>query len=561
MMLETHLRQAATVLLESAIRISPPDARDWGRAMRGELNHVEGPWAAVMWALGGASVLTKHTLASLLIPGRRGEGFVPDGGLFAKSASLRKAALAIGGGCVLAALLFLAAPPFRQAFGVALKPWDFMYQMTSGNLQPGFEGLAKQAEMRHDPEGLAFCAVRLQDPRESARLAEEAVRLDPNLLWVYGVVALRHPELSETSQWVEKLQRWDPQNALFHLITAESIEQPHFRQAVWSPPTKEQERAWQSAMVGAFQSQKFDDYLDRVAQLNRRVVPRYSFYDPYEVQSREELDLPVSAFENSERFAKSLLHSGADLEVSGDRKGARDKYWTVARFGQLIDSQGRTGFEHLVGTTLQAMAYRQLQVSSEKGGNETEAALFGYLAAKFDPVKGEHAGFPGESAFGPYTSRWNAAVVEISGLMILIFSGLVVIAASILIVGSRRVSRPAAQRARPVATMVVLTSAVGLLFSSVTLYLTYRPYWYIFQIAILHGGRSQTRDLREFLISTQRLPGIPSRLYMLLDSLLYSGSPSFLFYVWAGVTLLGVIGVALILLRHFLGRPRANATL
>jgi hypothetical protein len=48
---------------------------------------------------------------------------------------------------------------------------------------------------------------------------------------------------------------------------------------------------------------------------------------------------------------------------------------------------------------------------------------------------------------------------------------------------------------------------------------------------------------------------------MLLDSLLYSGSPSFLFYVWAGVTLLGVIGVALILLRHFLGRPRANATL
>jgi hypothetical protein len=557
MMLETHLRQAATVLLESAIRISPPDTRDWGRAMMGELNYVEGPWTAVMWALGGASVLTKHALASLFIPGRHGEGFVPDGGLFAKSASLRKAALAIGGACALAALLFFAAPPFRQAFRVALKPWH----MASGNIQSGLKALAKRAEVRHDAEGLAFCAVRLQDPRESARLAEEAVRLDPNLLWVYAVVGMRNPGLSETGPWVEKLQRWDPQNALFHLITAESIEQAHFRRGVWSPPTKEQERAWQSAMVGAFQSPKFDDYLDRVAELNRKVVPRYGFYDPYEVQSREEIDLPVSAFENSERFAKSLLHSGAALEASGDRKGARDKYWTVARYGQLIDSQGRTYLEHGMGTTLQAMAYSQLRASSEKGGNQSETALFGYLAAKFDPVEGEHPGFPGELAFGLDISRRNAAVVEISGLMILIFCGLVVVATSILIAGSRRGARPAAQRAKPLATMVVLTSAVGLLFSSVTLYLTYRPYWYFFQSAILNGERTQTRDLRIFLMYTQTLPGIPPRHYMLLDALLYSRSPSFLFYFWTGVTLLGVSGLALILLRHLLGRPRANATL
>jgi len=44
-LLETHLCQAARVLLESAIRIAPPDTRNWGQAMRGELNYVEGPWA------------------------------------------------------------------------------------------------------------------------------------------------------------------------------------------------------------------------------------------------------------------------------------------------------------------------------------------------------------------------------------------------------------------------------------------------------------------------------------------------------------------------------------
>ena len=554
----TPLRQAATVLLDSAIRVAPPEARDWGQAIRGELCHVDGAWAALMWALGGASLIAKHALLSLLFPR---QDIVPGDALFARTVSLRKVALSAGAGCVVAALLFFASPPFRQAFRVALEPWVYAFRIASRNVQPPFAALAKRAEAEHDPEGLAFVAVRLEDPREGARLAEEAVRLDPNLLWVYAVVGMRHPELPEVGQWVPQLERWDPTNAFVHLIEAESIERAHFRGRVWSPPTPEQKQAWQRAMAAAFQSPKFDDYLDRVAQLNRRVVSRYGFYDPYEVESREQVETLASAFENSDRFAKSLLSSGADLEASGDGKGARDKYWSVARYGQLIDSQGRTSFEHWTGTTLQAMAYKQLQASAEEGHNQAEAALFGYLAAKFDPVTGEHPKMHGDWVFGMDTSRRNAAVVEISGLMLLVFSVLVVVAASILIVGSRRGARPAAQRAKPVATIVVLTSAVGLLFSAVTLYLTYRPYWYMFQNAILNGGSSQAGDLQDFLLETQTLPGLSPRLWMsLYNALLYSGSPSFLFYVWTGVTLLAVSGLILILLRHLLGRPRAGAS-
>jgi hypothetical protein len=555
-MLEVHLRQAATIFLETAIRIAPPDIRGWGQAMLGEMNYVEGPWAATMWALGGTSVMLKQALVSLVIPGRREQEMVLDGGLFARNASVRKAALVIGGACVLAALLFFAAPPFRQAFQVALEP----YQIASGSTQPGLKTLIRQAEARHDPEGLAFCAVRLQDPHESARLAAEAVHLDPNLLWVYAVVAVRNPGLSETGPWVEKLEQWDPLNALFYLIAAESMQQANVHQGGWSPLTQEQERAWQGAMEAAFRAPKFDDYFDRVAELNRRVVPRYGFRNPYEVASRDRTDLPIHAFQNSERFAKLLLQSGVDLEAKGDRAGAREKYWTVGRFGQVLDSQGRTDLEHWMGTTLQAMAYGQLQVSADKEGNQEESALFGYLAAKFDPVKGEHAGLPPQSTFGLDTSRRNAAVVEISGLMIIVFCGLVVIATSILIAGSRKNARPVAQRAKPVAAIVVLTSAAGLLFSSVTLYLTYRPYWYIFQSAIQSGDNVQTADFRYFLFGSQMIPGVSSRLHIaLLDALFYSRSPSFLFYVWAGVTLLGVIGLVLILLRRIRGRPRTHA--
>ena len=553
-MVETGVRHAAAVLLESAIRIAPLGTREWGRAMRGELDYVEGSWATGMWALGGTTVLVKQALISLVVPGRYGQGMVPDGGLFAKSATLRRAALAIGAAFIIAALLFFAAPPFRQAFEVAMRPWCLVLNARDADSQAGLQTLAKRAEAQRDAEGMAFCAVRLQDPRQGRRLAEDAVRLDPNLIWVYAVVAMRDPGLPQAGEWLKQLTGWDRNNSLFYLIAAENIERSHFRHLEWMPATAELQQVWRHAMSAAFHSSKFDDYLDRVAQLNRRVIPRYGFYDPYAVVSREQVELPAWAFENAERFARSLLKSGAELEARGDRKGARDECWTVARFGQTIDSQGRTAFEHGMGTALQSMAYRQLQALAEKDAQVSEAQLFAYLAAKFDGVKGQYAGFPGESAFGMETAERNAAVVQISGLMMLLFSGLIIIAGFIFASGHRRAARAAGQSSQPVATIVLLSSALGLLFSSVTLYLTYRPYWYIFRSAVQNGERVPTNDLRYFL--TQGFAGVsPHRPIVLMNALLYSGSPGFLFYFWAGATLLGVIGLVLILLRHFRSRP------
>jgi hypothetical protein len=134
--------------------------------------------------------------------------------------------------------------------------------------------------------------------------------------------------------------------------------------------------------------------------------------------------------------------------------------------------------------------------------------------------------------------------------MMLIFSGLLVVAGSVVIVGSRRGAGLAAQRAKPVATVVTLAGAVGLLLSSATIYLTYRPYWYIFQHAILNGDQSQTRDFRDFLMATRVVSGVGPHSYLLVN---------FPFYFWAGVILLGVAGLVLILLRHFLGRVHAHS--
>jgi hypothetical protein len=229
-----------------------------------------------------------------LIPGCRGQGIPSDAGLFAKDVSVRKAMLVTGAGCILAALLFFAAPPFRQGIRVSLTIWHEIFRVTASDGQPGLTALSKQAEKQHDPEGLAFCAVRLKNSRESARLAQGAVQLDPALIWVYAVVAVRHPDLPEISQWVPTLERWDPQNALIHLITAESIDIGNIGEA-WKLPSKEfakkmeEDPAWLSAMAAAYASSRFDDYLERLKELDRRVVSRYRFNDPYELLSERRL--------------------------------------------------------------------------------------------------------------------------------------------------------------------------------------------------------------------------------------------------------------------------------
>ena len=473
-MLEAHLRHAATLLLEAAIRIAPGDTRDWGRAMLGELIYIEGPWAALAWALGGAGVLAKHALIALFIPAGAGQHVTPNGGLFAKEVSMRKSTLIAAAGCILAALLLFAAPAFRQAFQLSLAPWHWVFHLRPADDQSSLRDLARRAEDRCDAEGLAFCAVRIQDDRESARLAEETVHLDPNFLWVYAVVAVRHPELAETNQWVPKLEQWDTQNALFPMITAESIEILRAVHGTVDSSGFMNDPAWQNAMAAAFQSPSYDEYLDRVEALQGKVVPRYGLHNPDQVMPGDEWNgVPIS-FWGSRDYAKSLIQSGKDLEAKGDKKNAVEKYWDVARFGQMVDSHSRADMNRWMSRTLQSMAYQQLQAVCEKDGDHTEAAHFAYLATMFDPSRGLPERVVREMG-AQDVAQWNALEVSASGLLMFIFAGCLVIAASILIL-RRQGTGPNDLRAKRLAAKLVLTCAVGLFLSSAMLYVTYHPY-------------------------------------------------------------------------------------
>ena len=106
-------------LLRFAQRHAPPEVREWGDAMLGELEAVEGPWQRVAWSAGATGVLMKETVRhSLFI--RRSAGSEPAPRLFLPEGPMRKIPLWLGVIAVLTFVALLLAPSFRQALDVSV---------------------------------------------------------------------------------------------------------------------------------------------------------------------------------------------------------------------------------------------------------------------------------------------------------------------------------------------------------------------------------------------------------------------------------------------------------
>jgi hypothetical protein len=53
-------RRWAASLLRAAVRLVPEQSRAWAQAMLGELDFIEGDWAAFFWAVGSLTAILRH---------------------------------------------------------------------------------------------------------------------------------------------------------------------------------------------------------------------------------------------------------------------------------------------------------------------------------------------------------------------------------------------------------------------------------------------------------------------------------------------------------------------
>lgn len=553
-------RSLAVLLLRFAIWIAPHDTLDWGRGMLSELHHVEGNWSALFWAVGGAGVLAKHALLALILPGSHRRTVSSASELFAKELPMRKATLTATAACIAASLLFFLAPVFRQAFQVSLAQWHDVLHVDQRWLGRGpaleLEALARKAEQNHDAEALVFVAVRHSDPSESVRLAEEAVRLEPNLTWVYGVIAAQYSSFPQVDRWVSDLKKYDPQNALPYFIVAENIDidevvhetsRPALGKGIMSGRENHESPAWQTAMAAAFQSPKLDTYVDRVKALDRKVLLRYHVVDPFEALTDEYSwwsGLPSYSAWDSSRYAQSVLQAGEALEAGGDREGALEKYSAVARFGQMMGSAGAFWVQHV-----DQQAYKRLASLSEKGTNKEQAQLYTVLADQSDQAeKAEMIAMPSRFGGGD-VSQWNALLVRVSGIVLLFSAGLLLTCLVGVIVRSKSL-RLASLRPSGLTLALGFSGAIGALLSSAVLYAAYRPYSEILKRFIAKGDEAGLPELSTFLGATQ----VP------LGAHGYLGVYNAVFYFWLAVALVCAFALFLAMMRHLRQRRTAAAS-
>lgn len=547
----TLLRRLAEALLSAALAIAPGDTLDWGQAMLGELRHVEGNWSAFFWSLGSAGVLAKHAFVALIFGANRPT--VPSGGeLFSKENSMRKTALSVIASCVAASLLFFLAPVFRQAFQVSLAQWHDVLNVTpkwtGEESNPGLEALARKAEQNHDAEALAFVAGSIRNRSESVRLADEAVRLDPTLTWIYGALAVQWSSFPELDRWIPILEKYDPQNGLPHLIAAERIDIEQVDQKRVAHGAAEKPQAWKDAMSAAFQSARLDTYVDRAKELDRRVLVRYHIDDPFDVSTEHDwYAVPSYAASDSSRYAQLLLETGKALEASGDRKAAFGRYSSVVRFAQLM---GRNG-SFLMAERLHD-AYVRLASLSEKGGDHEEAQLYAFLAGPPDRAINEELAYL-RANLGPRDGpRWSASTARVSGVALLM-SGAVLFVCAISVLVRRRSLRLAALQPTGRTLALGVGAAVTALLSCGFLYASYRPYAETVHRFLRTGDESGMADLSNFLAYSQTPLGtgmIVGKDFLAQD---------FAFYFWFGVAVLCALVLVLGVVRYLRTRPRATA--
>src|SRR5579863_1610429 len=493
-MKEPFPRRLAGRLLRAAIHIAPKPTVGWAQAMLGELSQVEGNWASLLWAMGGAWVIAKQALVSVFKPRDSQEASGEE--ILDKESPMRRTTLSAVGACVIASLLFFLAPAFRQAFRVSLAQWDAIVHIEPRDRQSSLIALAQRAEQNHDAEALAFVAARHLAASEAVRLADEAVRLDPGLTWLYAVVAVGHPEIPDTQRWVPELTKWDPGNALPYLIAAESIdidEGPH-RSFFVRPGAEDESLAWRNAMAAALVSPKLDTYRARLKALDRRVVQRHGFTEIYQVVANESQydDLPSYADSDCYKYAKFVLEEAKLAEYRGDHRGAVEKCLAVARFIQVVAGLDRPPRPRM-SRIVQENAYRQLALWAERDTQAEQSALYTSLADSTEQTNERELRFFSGRIRAGGAGQWSAILIRISGAMMLLCAIFFLLAVSYFLLRARS-SKPKTKFSSRLSTFLSIGGASGLLLSSLTLYLNYRPYDEIFQRYLRTGDESRLQE-------------------------------------------------------------------
>ncbi len=446
------------------------------------------------------------------------------------------------------ALAFFFVQDFRWALQMpyleANSDWE-----SGGAPQDQLQALAERAKQDRDAQSLAFAALHVAGDQDAA-LADQAVAIDPSLTWIYYGMAHRHlaadrkqPAFAPTlKEWTAKLQAFDPQNAVPYLLEAELLrdEAKKFPD-LYSPFTPEKgeairnQAAWLAAMEKAYSAPRYDSYVLRRFDLERKVLLANGWARPERLLVYVSV-YPIPNLLNIRSYANyKVKYLAPQAEAQKHPEQALRLYYQTALFGQRMQVEGGTLIEQLIGGAVDRIAAEPLEAELRKAGQNDQAELVAFSYRRF---RREHPESSRRDPFASYSNQlWAILLAHISALLLVFFVGATLLCA--LYLNAKRWIRVEKRgRIFQFVTGAVNYLAVLVFVSSLTLFLVNVPYFTNF-----HYYMQATGEIRS-------LEPVFTNVYPFLATEWRWGDPDLLLHPvrhylrWAGIglVLLALVG-------------------
>jgi uncharacterized protein (TIGR03435 family) len=397
------------------------------------MDETTGAFESLLWSLGGIMLFTRSVVSSVLdwlrLPAGSSTSNMTSGTKEPPSLP-RRSRLFTAAVLVAATLLFLS-PDGREAIRTVRASWNNFQQSPSD--RQVLEKLAARAEKENDATMLAFVAFSIDDPERATALADRAVSLDPNLVWIYGTV---HLSAAGRDQRLQHLQVADPGNAVPVILAADSVADeigaiypkhlsPAQIQAMLAGNPK-----WMALMTHAFTLSRFDSYEQRRFQLTSRVWNREKDLSPAIVcRGSWPHGNPFGALWI---FSTIRVPAAEKAFAAGDPKDGDRLLGEVDSFGErMADNPDSTLLGRAVGLDLVNSANFELAKLYNRAGRITDAQK---VRSRIQQVKERQAGLWNHAWFTQKRSTFRRAGLLVQGFSILaVLSGLAALAVILLL--------------------------------------------------------------------------------------------------------------------------------
>ena len=383
---------------------------------------------------------------------------------------------------VMAAAFFFVRE-FRQglttSIAVGFSPQEEEWVEKAGHLpERTLARLAAQAEAGQDAETLAFVAHYHPERTEKIRLAEQAVKWEPELTWIFTSAFAESDQRDLPADWPGRVQSWDPDNSTPYLVEGQRIWE---QRGLWQYVSIREEdlealaaeSEWRVAMGRAFAAGRIDDYHARRFRLERSVLRRHGLDSPALIYALVAHYSPPP-FSVLMQFSNLLVHKlGNDAERAGRDQEALFYYWTVYHMGERLHMQSRLEMGRMIGGRLLWIAGERLLPLLRATGRGDEATTLELAEAQFNQ---RQAVLLGEDPLARTTNyHWHGLWVHLFARLVLLC--LAFTALSVGYVNAKLWFRPKTKgRLYEFLTVSENYAPILLLLSCLGLYVTYYPF-------------------------------------------------------------------------------------